>query len=142
MTSHLTAQDLKPKLDRARRALAKSRRTVGAEHPLSTASASRLAVILRRLEEYEEAEQLTRSVLAIREAELGAEHLHTLQSRIELALILVRSGRPDEGRKIGAATLEVCQRTLEPTRPETRECRAVIDEAHAAAGQAFINGIV
>nr|WP_230416701.1 tetratricopeptide repeat protein [Micromonospora tarapacensis] len=77
-----------------REVLAARTRLLGAEHPDTLETNTRLAVLLDKTER-SDAEKQFREVLAARVQELGTDHPDTLNTRASLALVLNRQGRYD-----------------------------------------------
>jgi len=69
---------------------------LGMEHPNTLTSMNNLAAVLSDQGKYDEAEQMLRNVLGIRQKVLGMEHPDTLSSVIYLAGVLSHQGKHDE----------------------------------------------
>ena len=65
----------------------------GREHPDTLASMNNLALVLRRQEKYEEAEQVYWRTLKLKEKVLGREHPSTIGSRKNLGRCLIMKGK-------------------------------------------------
>lgn len=73
---------------------------LGKEHPNTLSSMNNLAWVLVRQGNYDEAEQIHRQTLALRETVLGKEHPDTLASMNNLAVLLDYQGNYDEAKQI------------------------------------------
>ncbi|KIX10312.1 uncharacterized protein Z518_01394 [Rhinocladiella mackenziei CBS 650.93] len=108
----------------------------GKEHPDTLTCMSNLALVLSHQGKYDEAEQMHRDVLGIRqkydEAEqmhrdvlgitqkvLGMEHPDTLASMNNLAAVLSHQGKYDEAERILRDVLEITQKVLGMEHPST-----------------------
>ncbi|HEX2854744.1 MAG TPA: tetratricopeptide repeat protein [Opitutaceae bacterium] len=95
---------------------------LGAEHPVTLRSRTKLAGALYLQNKHKEAEQESRAVLAIQERVLGPEHPGTLASRLNLALALESRATPEafhEAIREYRALLLICERVLGPKDPES-----------------------
>jgi hypothetical protein len=66
---------------------------LGAEHPDTLTSMNNLALVLIHQGKYEQAEEMHRKALGLRETVLGAEHLDTLTSTNNPATVLRDQGK-------------------------------------------------
>ena len=77
---------------------------LGKEHPDTLASMNNLAGVLRSQGNYNEAEQIHRQTLALKETVLGKEHPFTLTSMNNLAEVLRSQGNYDEADGFGGVS--------------------------------------
>ncbi|KAI6611439.1 hypothetical protein MCOR14_011854 [Pyricularia oryzae] len=78
-----------------------------------------VAEVYDLLGQYEEAEQMYRETLALREKVLGPENPSTLASINNLALVLKNQGKYEEAEQMHRKTLELSKKVLGPENPET-----------------------
>ena len=73
---------------------------LGKEHPDTLTSMNNLANVLSDQGKYEEAEEMHRQVLAVKETVLGKEHPDTLTSMNNLAEVLSNQGKYEEAEEM------------------------------------------
>ena len=78
-----------------------------------------LAIVLNSQGKYEEAEQMHRQTLALRETVLGREHPDTLDSMNNLALVLDSQGKYEEAEQTHRQTLALMETVLGREHPDT-----------------------
>ncbi|QBZ58570.1 hypothetical protein PoMZ_03525 [Pyricularia oryzae] len=78
-----------------------------------------VAEVYDLLGQYEEAEQMYRETLALREKVLGPENPSTFASINNLALVLKNQGKYEEAEQMHRKTLELSKKVLGPENPET-----------------------
>ncbi|KAI9777133.1 MAG: hypothetical protein M1839_009089 [Geoglossum umbratile] len=93
--------------------------TLGAEHPETLASISRLGSVLRGQGKYEEAEAMHRRALEAKERVLGEEHPDTLTSINNLGSVLERQGKYEEAEAMHQRALEGYEKVLGLEHPDT-----------------------
>ena len=103
----------------SRRALERSEKELGVQHPDTLTSVNFLAVVLQDQGKYDEAEKLNRRALEGRGNELGVQHLDTLASVNNLALVLWNQGKYDEAEKLNRRALEGREQGLGNQHPDT-----------------------
>jgi tetratricopeptide (TPR) repeat protein len=82
-----------------RQALARYRKHLGEEHPVTASSINNLAMNLTAQGRYDEADPLNRQALVLRRKLLGEKHPDTAQSLNNLALTLNAQGRYSEAER-------------------------------------------
>jgi len=92
---------------------------LGLEHPDTTASLNKLALLYQALGRYNEAEPLQRRTLAIREKVLGPDHLSTAISLNNLAKLYRVQGRYGEAETLFHRSLAIYGRVLGSDHPDT-----------------------
>ncbi|KXX72863.1 Kinesin light chain, partial [Madurella mycetomatis] len=80
---------------------------------------NRLALVFLLQEEYDEAEQLQRQTMELRQKILGVEHPDTLTSMNRLALVFLLQEEYDEAEQLQRQTMELRQRILGVEHPDT-----------------------
>ncbi|MFO0872242.1 MAG: serine/threonine-protein kinase [Pirellulales bacterium] len=93
-------------------ALDTRRRWLGAEHPLTLASMTKLGTILQAQGKLVEAEPVVREALALQRQRLGVEHAETLHTMQELGWNLGQQGRQAEALTLLSETLAIRRRLL------------------------------
>jgi tetratricopeptide (TPR) repeat protein len=78
-----------------------------------------LALVLSGQEKYEEAEEVHRQTLKLREKVLGKEHPSTLSSMSNLALVLRDQGNYKEAEEMHRQTLELKEKVFGKEHPST-----------------------
>jgi hypothetical protein len=102
-----------------RRALAGREEALGPAHPDTLTLVNNLAVLLKSLGKYDEAEPLYWRALAGKEEALGPAHPSTLTSVGNLARLLGSQGRYDEAEPLMRRDLAGCEKALGPAHPDT-----------------------
>jgi tetratricopeptide (TPR) repeat protein len=75
-------------------------RIFGEEHPRTQAFMAHRAIVLRRLERYDEATALTQRVYEFALAEAGPQGLNTLRAKNNLGLILLKGGEAEAAKDL------------------------------------------
>ena len=92
---------------------------LGVEHPSTLTGMNNLALVLNQQGKYEEAEEMHRQALALRETVLGKEHPNTLRSMNNLALVLESQGKYEEAEEIYRQALALKETVLGKEHPDT-----------------------
>jgi len=85
---------------------------VGAAHPSTLTSMNNLANVLDNQGKYEQAEEMHRQALRLKETVLGKEHPSTLTSMSNLASVLRNQGKYEEAEQMHRQTLELRETVL------------------------------
>jgi tetratricopeptide (TPR) repeat protein len=101
------------------RALELHRRVLGAQHPETLKTISRLGRTAFLRGKYPEAEALLRPNLEIQRRVLGPEHPDTLVSMTSLAYVYDRQGKYPQAEALQSQTLEIQRRVRGPEHPDT-----------------------
>ena len=91
----------------------------GKEHPDTLGSMSNLAIVLRRLGKDEQAEEMLRQVLRVRETVLGKEHPDTLGGMSNLAMVLSGQGKYEQAEEMLRQVLGLMETVLGKEHPDT-----------------------
>ena len=119
-----------------RRALAGREEALGPAHPDTLTLVNNLAVLLKSLGKYDEAEPLYWRALAGKEEALGPAHPSTLTSVGNLARLLGSQGRYDEAEPLMRRDLAGCEKALGPAHPDTlKSTRAIWLSCSSLRGQ-------
>ena len=93
----------------------------GAKHPDTLMSMNNLASVLSRRGKYEEAGEMYRQVLGLKDTVPGKEHPSTLTSMNNLALVLSRQGKYEEAEEMHRQVLRLRETVLGNKHPDTDE---------------------
>ena len=96
--------------------------TLGAEHPVTLASVSNLALVLLSQGKYEQAEDMNRRALEGNEKALGKEHPNTLTSVYCLAYLLQQRQQYEDASPLYQRACAGYQEKLGPDHPTTQAC--------------------
>jgi tetratricopeptide (TPR) repeat protein len=91
----------------------------GKEHPSTLMSMNNLATVLRDQGKYEQAEEMYRQALRLRETILGKEHPDTLTSVDNLALLLSCQGKYEQAEEMHRQTIRLRETILGKEHPAT-----------------------
>jgi hypothetical protein len=105
---------------------------LGADHPYTLESRSRLAVALNELGQCAQAADLHRANLTDYERVLGPDHPDTLNSRSNLALALDDLGNHRQAADLFRITVATQERVIGPDHPDTLISRESLARAEAA----------
>ena len=97
-----------------RRALECRERVFGPEHPDTLSSVNNLALLIRGMGDYAQAEPLLRRALDSCERVSGPEHPDTLTSVNNLAELLFRRGDYSKAEPLYRRGLDSCERVIRP----------------------------
>lgn len=97
-----------------------SRRSFGAEHPITLSSMNDLAIVRWDQGAVDAASKLLEQVLKVRRRRLGAKHGDTLESMFALALMYKRQGKLSRARKLEERVLKARRSLLGPSHLDTR----------------------
>ena len=89
------------------------------EHPDTLASMNNPAEVLNDQGKYEQAEEIHRQALRLRETVLGEEHPSTLTSMNSLALVLSHQGKYEQAEEIHRQALRLMETVLGKEHPST-----------------------
>lgn len=106
----------------AERAFATRRKILGDEHPSTLMSMNMLALVLKELDEFEEAERIHRQALELSRRVLGETHPLTLEIMNHLALVAKRQGKNAEAETFFRQTWEARKKLLGERHPDTMSC--------------------
>jgi tetratricopeptide (TPR) repeat protein len=95
---------------------------LGLEHRLTLTIASNMALVLRDLGKYEEAEKMNRRALVGFKTTLGSEHHLTVISKYCLAFLLENLERYDEALLLYSEASDGYKNILGLDHPSTRAC--------------------
>jgi tetratricopeptide (TPR) repeat protein len=93
--------------------------TVGAKHPSTLISMNALALVLSDQGKYEQAEEICRQALRLRETVLNKEHPDTLTSMDNLALVLNGQGKYEQAEEMHQQALRLRETVLGKEHPDT-----------------------
>jgi tetratricopeptide (TPR) repeat protein len=91
----------------------------GKEHPDTLASMNNLATVLSNQGKYEQAEEIHRQALRLRETVLGKEHPATLGSMNNLAEVLSDQGKYEQAEGMHRQALKLRETVLGKEHPDT-----------------------
>ncbi|KAI6439877.1 hypothetical protein MCOR15_011898 [Pyricularia oryzae] len=94
-----------------------------------------VAEVYNFLGQYEEAEQMHRETLALREKVLGPEHPSTFDSINNLALLFASQGKYQEAEQMHRKTLEFCKKAMGPEHPSTLDSMNNLASVLASQGK-------
>src|SRR5271170_4373899 len=101
--------------------------SAGTEHPSTLTSMNNLAMVLRDQGKYEQAEEMFRQALRLRETVLGKKHPDILTSMYNLAYVLSNRKRFSEANALYQRALNSYGKNLTPDHPtvpvESHGCR-------------------
>jgi tetratricopeptide (TPR) repeat protein len=86
---------------------------LGKEHPDTLTSMNNLATVLRDQGKYEQAEEMYRHALRLRQTVLGKEHPSTLTRMSNLASVLRDQDKYEQAEETLRQVLTACKKTLE-----------------------------
>ena len=93
--------------------------SVGTKHPSTLSSMNNLAVVLSDQGKYEQAEDMSRQALGLRETVLGKEHPSTLTSMNNLASVLSNQGKYEQAEEMHRQALRLSEMVLGKEHPST-----------------------
>jgi tetratricopeptide (TPR) repeat protein len=91
----------------------------GGEHPDTLTSMNNLALVLSNQGKYEQAEEMYRQVLRLKETVLGKENPSTLTSMNNLAEVLRNQGKYEQAEEMHRQKLRLCETMLGKEHPDT-----------------------
>ena len=91
----------------------------GKEHPNALVSMNNLAIVLSKQGKYEQAEEMHRQALGLRETVLGKEHPDALRSMNNLAAVLSNQGKYEQAEEVHRQALGLRETVLGKEHPDT-----------------------
>ncbi len=117
------------------RSLAIYEKTVGSEHPYTSATLHELASLYQAQGRYSEAEPLLQRSLAIYEKTVGSEHPDTSATLHELARLYQAQGRYSEAEPLLQRSLAIYEKTVGSEHPDTSATLHELARLYQAQGR-------